>query len=267
MGDPPELIRVLPVGVYGPSDVIWSQGSTSLFRNTLNMLLRSVIRRQLGSLVACVGYLLISNCAKPNSYLSINAFQLLRPSNLSKYLQVRHAHYATEIAHISCLRLPHCVILRCLYRLVLTSSAIAASSYHPLYDHSGSRGSWNLLKERHGKIEARGGGGSSTRSSRCFPGWLLMLAHHAAGTPHSRDVASARTKTVHIRKRARNPQQHLRHLPPPVYYALTKHGMAVAKLPTRKIGDSPVSALGYGAMVLLGAYGPRVPDEEQFKVQ
>ncbi|KAI0654913.1 Aldo/keto reductase [Cubamyces menziesii] len=42
--------------------------------------------------------------------------------------------------------------------------------------------------------------------------------------------------------------------------------MAVAKLPTRKIGDSPVSALGYGAMVLLGAYGPRVPDEEQFKV-
>ncbi|KAH9887274.1 Aldo/keto reductase [Cubamyces lactineus] len=42
--------------------------------------------------------------------------------------------------------------------------------------------------------------------------------------------------------------------------------MSLAKLPTRKIGKNLVPALGYGAMVLGGAYAPKLPDEERFKV-
>jgi hypothetical protein len=37
-------------------------------------------------------------------------------------------------------------------------------------------------------------------------------------------------------------------------------------LPTRKIGSSAVSAIGYGAMGLAGVYGKPMPDEERFKV-
>lgn len=37
-------------------------------------------------------------------------------------------------------------------------------------------------------------------------------------------------------------------------------------LPTRKIGNDEVPAVGFGAMALAGAYGPIPPDEEQFKV-
>ena len=38
-------------------------------------------------------------------------------------------------------------------------------------------------------------------------------------------------------------------------------------LPTRKIGSTPVSAIGYGAMGLSAYYGPTQPDEERFEVQ
>ncbi|KAI0072150.1 Aldo/keto reductase [Panus rudis PR-1116 ss-1] len=37
------------------------------------------------------------------------------------------------------------------------------------------------------------------------------------------------------------------------------------KLPTRKIGDTPVNAIGYGAMGLSVAYGPAKPDAERLK--
>lgn len=37
-------------------------------------------------------------------------------------------------------------------------------------------------------------------------------------------------------------------------------------LPTRKIGTTAVSAIGYGAMGLSSAYGAPLPDEERFKV-
>lgn len=36
---------------------------------------------------------------------------------------------------------------------------------------------------------------------------------------------------------------------------------------TRKIGETEVSAIGFGAMGLSGAYGPTKPDEERFKVR
>ncbi len=39
-----------------------------------------------------------------------------------------------------------------------------------------------------------------------------------------------------------------------------------AKLPTRKIGDREVSAVGFGAMNLSVGYGPAPPDEERYKV-
>ncbi|KAI0336645.1 Aldo/keto reductase [Cubamyces sp. BRFM 1775] len=51
-----------------------------------------------------------------------------------------------------------------------------------------------------------------------------------------------------------------------MHSTLTKRAMTLAKLPTRKIGNHSVSALGYGAMVLGGAYAPKLPDEERFKV-
>jgi hypothetical protein len=38
-------------------------------------------------------------------------------------------------------------------------------------------------------------------------------------------------------------------------------------LPTRKIGTSTVSAIGYGAMGIAGIYGKALPDEERFKVR
>lgn len=37
-------------------------------------------------------------------------------------------------------------------------------------------------------------------------------------------------------------------------------------LPTRKLGDVDVSALGFGAMGISAFYGPTEPDEERFKV-
>ena len=37
-------------------------------------------------------------------------------------------------------------------------------------------------------------------------------------------------------------------------------------LPTRKIGTSDVTAIGFGAMGLSAFYGPPKPDEERFKV-
>jgi hypothetical protein len=37
-------------------------------------------------------------------------------------------------------------------------------------------------------------------------------------------------------------------------------------LPTRKIGTTPVSAIGYGAMGLSGMYSKPMPDEERLKV-
>ncbi|KAI0371350.1 Aldo/keto reductase [Pilatotrama ljubarskyi] len=37
-------------------------------------------------------------------------------------------------------------------------------------------------------------------------------------------------------------------------------------LPTRKVGDSDVSAIGYGAMGISAFYGKPLPDEERFKV-
>lgn len=36
-------------------------------------------------------------------------------------------------------------------------------------------------------------------------------------------------------------------------------------LPTRKIGTSDVTAIGFGAMGLSAFYGPPKPDEERFK--
>lgn len=38
-------------------------------------------------------------------------------------------------------------------------------------------------------------------------------------------------------------------------------------LPTRKIGTSEVSAIGYGAMGIAICYGPILPDEERLKVE
>ena len=37
-------------------------------------------------------------------------------------------------------------------------------------------------------------------------------------------------------------------------------------LPTRKIGETEVSAIGYGAMGISIAYGDALPDEERFKL-
>jgi len=37
-------------------------------------------------------------------------------------------------------------------------------------------------------------------------------------------------------------------------------------LPTRKIGDTAVSSIGYGAMGISAAYGKIDSDEERFKV-
>jgi hypothetical protein len=37
-------------------------------------------------------------------------------------------------------------------------------------------------------------------------------------------------------------------------------------LPTRKIGSTIVSAIGYGAMGIAGYYGPTPSNEERFKV-
>lgn len=37
-------------------------------------------------------------------------------------------------------------------------------------------------------------------------------------------------------------------------------------LPTRKIGNTSVTAIGYGAMGLSAFYGKPSPDEERFKV-
>ena len=34
--------------------------------------------------------------------------------------------------------------------------------------------------------------------------------------------------------------------------------------PTRKIGNTEVSAIGYGAMGIAHAYGARLPDDERF---
>jgi aryl-alcohol dehydrogenase-like predicted oxidoreductase len=39
-----------------------------------------------------------------------------------------------------------------------------------------------------------------------------------------------------------------------------------SKLPTRKVGQTEVSALGYGAMGISSYYGSAPPDEERFKV-
>lgn len=38
-------------------------------------------------------------------------------------------------------------------------------------------------------------------------------------------------------------------------------------LPSRRIGSSLVSAIGYGAMGISAAYGQVLPDEERFKVE
>lgn len=37
-------------------------------------------------------------------------------------------------------------------------------------------------------------------------------------------------------------------------------------LPTRKIGNTAVTAIGWGGMGLSAYYGPTLPDEERFKV-
>lgn len=38
------------------------------------------------------------------------------------------------------------------------------------------------------------------------------------------------------------------------------------ELPTRKVGQTNVTALGYGAMGISSYYGAAPPDEERFKV-
>jgi hypothetical protein len=38
------------------------------------------------------------------------------------------------------------------------------------------------------------------------------------------------------------------------------------KLPTRRVGQTEVSAIGYGAMGISSYYGSAPPDEERFKV-
>jgi hypothetical protein len=38
------------------------------------------------------------------------------------------------------------------------------------------------------------------------------------------------------------------------------------KLPTRKVGQTEVSAIGYGAMGISSFYGTAPPDQERFKV-
>ncbi len=38
------------------------------------------------------------------------------------------------------------------------------------------------------------------------------------------------------------------------------------KLPTRRVGQTEVSAIGYGAMGISSYYGSVLPDEERFKV-
>ena len=38
------------------------------------------------------------------------------------------------------------------------------------------------------------------------------------------------------------------------------------KLPTRRVGDRDVSAIGFGIMNLSVGYGPAPPDEERFKL-
>ncbi len=42
--------------------------------------------------------------------------------------------------------------------------------------------------------------------------------------------------------------------------------MSPAQLPTRKIGNTDVTAIGYGAMNIAAAYGDVLSDEERFKV-
>ena len=37
-------------------------------------------------------------------------------------------------------------------------------------------------------------------------------------------------------------------------------------LPTRKIGERDITAMGYGAMGIAAFYGTPLPDEERFKV-
>jgi aryl-alcohol dehydrogenase-like predicted oxidoreductase len=39
-----------------------------------------------------------------------------------------------------------------------------------------------------------------------------------------------------------------------------------SKLPTRRVGETEVSAIGYGAMGISSYYGAAPPDEERFKV-
>ena len=39
-----------------------------------------------------------------------------------------------------------------------------------------------------------------------------------------------------------------------------------SKLPTRRVGTTEVSAIGYGAMGISSFYGAAAPDEERFKV-
>jgi hypothetical protein len=39
-----------------------------------------------------------------------------------------------------------------------------------------------------------------------------------------------------------------------------------SKLPTRRVGETQVSAIGYGAMGISSFYGAAAPDEERFKV-
>lgn len=39
-----------------------------------------------------------------------------------------------------------------------------------------------------------------------------------------------------------------------------------SKLPTRRVGGTNVSAIGYGAMGISSYYGAAPPDEERFKV-
>ena len=41
--------------------------------------------------------------------------------------------------------------------------------------------------------------------------------------------------------------------------------MSPAQLPTRKIGNTEVTAIGYGAMNIAAAYGDVLSEEERFK--